>query len=343
MAPLGVPGGRAARCSRSARRRRCHHCGELPARPRQLVLADYDPDEDERRRRGGLGSQRRVGWTSQALNAAAVDRRVRVVRVGRVPGQKHSDHEEQAAEAPRQLRPSEPDSCAGEPGLPAVRWGLTLPFRLARRPARLRARAARAPRRGGRLRRPVDGRDQRVRRLHAARAGCHVDRADAARHEVEVNPFTRAGSAGATRRRQHADASGLRFVGLGSSSGVIVERWNQRTFEKPLSRVRETVPVLRDPRRRARPGGFGFETPPAEPEVPIVIAALRDRMLRLGGELGDRRSSTSCHCRPPITSSSASGRAPRGRPNHLPLLLHPRRRARRRALHVRRLRHVAGL
>ena len=34
------------------------------------------------------------------------------------------------------------------------------------------------------------------------------------------------------------------------------------------------------------PGGFKLETPPAHP-VPIVIAALRDRMLRLGGELGD--------------------------------------------------------
>ena len=34
------------------------------------------------------------------------------------------------------------------------------------------------------------------------------------------------------------------------------------------------------------PGGFKLETPPAQP-VPIYIAALRDQMLRLGGELGD--------------------------------------------------------
>jgi alkanesulfonate monooxygenase SsuD/methylene tetrahydromethanopterin reductase-like flavin-dependent oxidoreductase (luciferase family) len=34
------------------------------------------------------------------------------------------------------------------------------------------------------------------------------------------------------------------------------------------------------------PGGFKLETPPAHP-VPIVLAALRDRMLRLGGELAD--------------------------------------------------------
>ena len=34
------------------------------------------------------------------------------------------------------------------------------------------------------------------------------------------------------------------------------------------------------------PGGFKLETPPAQP-VPIVLAALRDKMLRLGGELAD--------------------------------------------------------
>jgi alkanesulfonate monooxygenase SsuD/methylene tetrahydromethanopterin reductase-like flavin-dependent oxidoreductase (luciferase family) len=34
------------------------------------------------------------------------------------------------------------------------------------------------------------------------------------------------------------------------------------------------------------PGGFRLETPPPHP-VPIYVAALRDRMLALGGELGD--------------------------------------------------------
>jgi probable F420-dependent oxidoreductase len=103
-----------------------------------------------------------------------------------------------------------------------------------------------------------------------------------------VNPFTRGPAVLAQHAAALADASGGRFVlGLGSSSDVIVERWNQRPFEKPLSRVRETVPVLREVLSGGRgPGGFKLETPPAEP-VPIVIAALRDRMLRLGGELGD--------------------------------------------------------
>jgi probable F420-dependent oxidoreductase len=103
-----------------------------------------------------------------------------------------------------------------------------------------------------------------------------------------VNPFTRGPAVLAQHAAALADASGGRFVlGLGASSNVIVERWNERPFEKPLTRMREVVPVLREVLAGGRgPGGFKLETPPAEP-VPIVIAALRDRMLRLGGELGD--------------------------------------------------------
>jgi probable F420-dependent oxidoreductase len=103
-----------------------------------------------------------------------------------------------------------------------------------------------------------------------------------------VNPYTRGPAVLAQHAAALADASRGRFVlGLGASSNVIVERWNQVPFEKPLSRVRETVPVLREVLAGGRgPGGFKLEPPPAAP-VPIVLAALRDRMLRLGGELAD--------------------------------------------------------
>ena len=103
-----------------------------------------------------------------------------------------------------------------------------------------------------------------------------------------VNPFTR----GLPVLAQHAaalqDASDGRFcLGLGSSSDVIVERWNGVPFERPLTRVREAVETLRPVLAGERgPGGFRLEQPPAEP-VPIFVAALRDRMLALGGELGD--------------------------------------------------------
>ena len=103
-----------------------------------------------------------------------------------------------------------------------------------------------------------------------------------------VNPFTR----GIPVLAQHAaalqDASGGRFcLGLGSSSSVIVERWNGVPFEKPLTRVRKAVEALRPVLAGERgPGGFKLEQAPATP-VPIYVAALRERMLQLGGELGD--------------------------------------------------------
>ncbi|MEX2107037.1 MAG: LLM class F420-dependent oxidoreductase [Solirubrobacterales bacterium] len=85
-----------------------------------------------------------------------------------------------------------------------------------------------------------------------------------------------------------ADASRGRFVlGIGSSSDRIVEGWNGIPFEKPLSRVRETLDFLRtalDGERTA--SGFKLETAPAQ-RVPIMLAALRGKMLQLAVERAD--------------------------------------------------------
>jgi probable F420-dependent oxidoreductase len=82
-----------------------------------------------------------------------------------------------------------------------------------------------------------------------------------------------------------ADACEGRFVlGLGSSSDRIVEGWNGIPFERPLSRVRETLDFLEPALRGERTAsGFKLETGPAHP-VPIVLAALRGRMLELAVE-----------------------------------------------------------
>jgi probable F420-dependent oxidoreductase len=103
-----------------------------------------------------------------------------------------------------------------------------------------------------------------------------------------VNPFTRGPAVLAQHCAALADASRGRFVlGLGSSSNVIVERWNGVPFEKPLSRMREAIEGLRPVLAGDRgPGGFKLETKPAH-EVPIVVAALRGKMLGLAAELGD--------------------------------------------------------
>ena len=104
-----------------------------------------------------------------------------------------------------------------------------------------------------------------------------------------VNVFTRGPAVLAQHAAALQDASGGRFcLGIGSSSNVIVEKWNGGTFEKPRTRVRETVAFLRAALagERAGEGRFRLEQPPAAP-VPIHIAALRERMLRTAGELGD--------------------------------------------------------
>jgi len=103
-----------------------------------------------------------------------------------------------------------------------------------------------------------------------------------------VNPYTRGPALLAQQVAAMQDASGGRFVlGIGSSSNVIVERWNEIPFVKPLSKVREAVETLRPVLEGGRgPGKFKLETPPATP-VPIVIAALRGKMLALAAELGD--------------------------------------------------------
>jgi probable F420-dependent oxidoreductase len=85
-----------------------------------------------------------------------------------------------------------------------------------------------------------------------------------------------------------ADASGGRFVlGIGSSSDRIVEGWNGIPFERPLTKVRETVEFLRTALDGERTGtGFKLETAPAH-RVPIVLAALRGKMLELAVERAD--------------------------------------------------------
>jgi probable F420-dependent oxidoreductase len=105
-----------------------------------------------------------------------------------------------------------------------------------------------------------------------------------------VNPFTRGPSVLAQTAAAMQEASNGRFVlGLGAASNVAVERFNGLEFDKPLSKVREAVqrlrPVLSVPAEKGF-GGLRLERPVAEP-VPIVLAALRPKMLALAGRVAD--------------------------------------------------------
>jgi len=93
-----------------------------------------------------------------------------------------------------------------------------------------------------------------------------------------------------------AQLSGGRFIlGVGSSSPAIIDGWNGIDFERPLTRVRETVAVLRQAfggqktdfaGRTLRSSGFRLGAPPPKPQR-IYLAALRAKMLALAGEIGE--------------------------------------------------------
>jgi len=108
--------------------------------------------------------------------------------------------------------------------------------------------------------------------------------------------FTRGPALLAQSAAALASAAPGRFVlGLGTSSNVIVERWNGIDFAAPYARVRDTVRFLREAftGEKITAGyetfdvrGFRLAVPPAEPP-PIVVAALRAGMLRLAGREAD--------------------------------------------------------
>jgi probable F420-dependent oxidoreductase len=111
-----------------------------------------------------------------------------------------------------------------------------------------------------------------------------------------VPSFTRGPATLAMCVAAMAEAAPGRFLfGLGTSSDVIVERWNDLRFVEPYKRNRDMVRFL----RRALTGervdaeldtfrvrGFRLDRPPAV-VPPILVAALRPGMLRLAGREGD--------------------------------------------------------
>lgn len=111
-----------------------------------------------------------------------------------------------------------------------------------------------------------------------------------------ANVYTRGPAALAHHAASMAEIASGRFVlGLGSGSQPIVESWNGLTFTRPATRVREMVTFLRQALtgervvfegRTFRVDGYRLTRPPVEP-VPIHVAALREGMLRVAGEVAD--------------------------------------------------------
>lgn len=111
-----------------------------------------------------------------------------------------------------------------------------------------------------------------------------------------VPVFTRGPAVIAQSAAGMALAAPGRFVlGLGTSSDVIVTRWNGMELDRPYARMRDTLRFLRVALRGEKVSeqyetfsvrGFRLAQVPAEPP-PILVAALRPGMLRLAGREGD--------------------------------------------------------
>jgi probable F420-dependent oxidoreductase len=108
--------------------------------------------------------------------------------------------------------------------------------------------------------------------------------------------FTRAPALMAQSAAALADAAPGRFaLGIGASSNVIVERWNGVPFVEPYKKVRDMVRFLRDAfsGEKVTRAYDTFEVQGFRLGVrldqtpPILVAALREGMLRLAGREGD--------------------------------------------------------
>ncbi len=111
-----------------------------------------------------------------------------------------------------------------------------------------------------------------------------------------IPAYTRGPALMAQQVASLCEAAPGRFVmGIGSSSNVIVERWNGIPFDKPYQRTRDMTRFLRaaltgekvtETYETFAVNGFTLRRPPAE-QPPILIAGLREGMLKLAGREGD--------------------------------------------------------
>jgi probable F420-dependent oxidoreductase len=111
-----------------------------------------------------------------------------------------------------------------------------------------------------------------------------------------VPAFTRSPACLAQSVASMADAAPGRFaIGIGSSSDVVVERWNGVSFVEPYKKVRDVVRFLKDALSGEKISkrydtfsidGFRLAIRP-EQQPTILIAALREGMLRLAAKESD--------------------------------------------------------
>ena len=89
-------------------------------------------------------------------------------------------------------------------------------------------------------------------------------------------------------------SSGRMVLGLGVSHAVTVENWYGQEIQRPLKAMREYAGVVRacfrgedPPECEVFPSRFRFMGYDPRPDIPIYVAALSPKMIRLAGEISD--------------------------------------------------------
>jgi len=91
-------------------------------------------------------------------------------------------------------------------------------------------------------------------------------------------------------------SNGRAILGIGSSGPMVVERWHGLHFEQPFTRLRESVTIVRQVLSGSpvnlqgkvfQVSDFRLAVYPPTHKVPIYLAALGPKMLRLAGEVAD--------------------------------------------------------
>jgi probable F420-dependent oxidoreductase len=91
-------------------------------------------------------------------------------------------------------------------------------------------------------------------------------------------------------------ATGRVALGIGASSLAVAQSWNAQPYERPLARTRDLLRFLREAWTGGKVSsqyetfavdGFQLQVPPPDPVPPVLVAALRPKMLELARTSGD--------------------------------------------------------
>jgi coenzyme F420-dependent oxidoreductase len=91
-------------------------------------------------------------------------------------------------------------------------------------------------------------------------------------------------------------SGGRMMLGLGASGPIVIEDWHGMRFEKPLLRTKEYVEIIKMILRGERVDykgeifslkGFRLQFKPLRSDIPVLVAAIGPRNIRLTGEVAD--------------------------------------------------------